>query len=562
MNFGLLYAQDDIHFTQYDWIPIFQNPALSTVDPGHINAGLLYRDQSFNVTSNQYQSLAAYLDSEVAIFNHKYIVSGILLDDKAGDGQLNTTQLGLGLSRKLSLDQQNNHFITVGAQAKFIQRSYGDLGAFILEEELQNGVTTEVLNNESYSYPDLNLGVLYTTSIADKNTLNIGFSIHHLNNSLQSNNDVTIDKYPFRINWHSDVIIPVSNSIAFQPRIQYQRSSIYHSTQLQSLLHLTVDPKKNIVFSIGGGYRLDDALEALLALRYGQWELAFAYDKNTSGLQRATNNVSALEVGLRYRFHKKETETPEIVDSIEAPIIPEVALPLKTPLEIEIPDTLIDKKIRIIIREDSLVILDSVQTIWPLEYELEQDRFYEFVIELEGYERDSIQLDPGSFEPSIPQNRIFNPSPLIPEVEPEPEEEMEITVYLEEPIVIENIFYDFDKSDIIEASAEELQIIFDLMVKYPEMVIELGSHTDVRGSDEYNIALSQRRAESAKNWLVNKGIASERIVAKGYGETILLNHCDDGIPCPEHLHRINRRTEFKILSGPTSVKYKITKKIK
>ncbi|MFN7830715.1 MAG: DUF1573 domain-containing protein, partial [Bacteroidota bacterium] len=96
------------------------------------------------------------------------------------------------------------------------------------------------------------------------------------------------------------------------------------------------------------------------------------------------------------------------------------------------------------------------------------------------------------------------------------------------------------------------------MSKNPEMKIELSSHTDARGNDAYNEDLSQRRAESAKRWLVSKGIKDDRIVAKGYGEKVLLNKCANGVECTEEEHQENRRTEFKIIAGPTSI---ITEKV-
>ncbi len=94
------------------------------------------------------------------------------------------------------------------------------------------------------------------------------------------------------------------------------------------------------------------------------------------------------------------------------------------------------------------------------------------------------------------------------------------------------------------------------MIQYPTMVIELSSHTDSRGNDEFNQKLSQRRAESAKNYLVDKGIDTARIQAVGYGETMLLNNCVNDAKCTEEEHRFNRRTEFKIISGPTSIEIK------
>ncbi|MCK6694469.1 MAG: OmpA family protein, partial [Thermoanaerobaculia bacterium] len=93
----------------------------------------------------------------------------------------------------------------------------------------------------------------------------------------------------------------------------------------------------------------------------------------------------------------------------------------------------------------------------------------------------------------------------------------------------------------------------DLMNRYPDMKIELSSHTDAQGRDDYNEKLSQRRADSAKTWMVTKGIAADRIVAVGSGEKFILNRCKNGVECPDEEHRFNRRTEFKIIAGPTSI---------
>jgi len=78
--------------------------------------------------------------------------------------------------------------------------------------------------------------------------------------------------------------------------------------------------------------------------------------------------------------------------------------------------------------------------------------------------------------------------------------------------------------------------------------VELGSHTDSRGSKQYNQELSQKRADAVVEYLVNKGIDPERLIAKGYGESQPVNHCVDGVECTEEEYQRNRRTTFKILS--------------
>ena len=113
-------------------------------------------------------------------------------------------------------------------------------------------------------------------------------------------------------------------------------------------------------------------------------------------------------------------------------------------------------------------------------------------------------------------------------------------------IGLKNIYYDLDKWDILPESAIELNLLVSLMKENPEMKVKLGSHTDSRGTKIYNQRLSQKRAESAVNYVVSKGIVRDRITATGYGESELLNKCADGITCTPQEHRENRRTEIFI----------------
>jgi outer membrane protein OmpA-like peptidoglycan-associated protein len=115
-------------------------------------------------------------------------------------------------------------------------------------------------------------------------------------------------------------------------------------------------------------------------------------------------------------------------------------------------------------------------------------------------------------------------------------------------IEIENIYYDYKKFDIRPDAALELDKIVVILNKYPNMRIELRSHTDSRGNDNFNLKLSDDRANSAALYIISKGIDSKRIVAKGYGEQELINKCKNGVKCDEKEHEENRRTEFKILS--------------
>jgi len=113
---------------------------------------------------------------------------------------------------------------------------------------------------------------------------------------------------------------------------------------------------------------------------------------------------------------------------------------------------------------------------------------------------------------------------------------------------LEDLYYDLNKSNIRPDAAIELDKLAQILIENPEVRIEIGSHTDSRSSADYNLKLSQRRSESVVAYLIGKGVATGRLVAKGYGESQLINKCADGIDCPDEEHQVNRRTVIEILN--------------
>lgn len=130
-------------------------------------------------------------------------------------------------------------------------------------------------------------------------------------------------------------------------------------------------------------------------------------------------------------------------------------------------------------------------------------------------------------------------------------------IIIDKSIILENIYYDFAKWDIRSDAAQELDKLVDILIDNPEISIELSSHTDSVDTESYNIRLSQRRAESAVDYIVSAGINASRITAKGYGEAhpIARNTNPDGTDNPEGRQK-NRRTEFKVtkIDQSTTVK--------
>lgn len=184
------------------------------------------------------------------------------------------------------------------------------------------------------------------------------------------------------------------------------------------------------------------------------------------------------------------------------------------------------------------------------QFPLDQDKAYKALVEKEGYMPAEFEFNTVGIIDNFTVRRTVKLAKKLEE-----NTGME-TVTINEPIRLSNIYYDFDDDKILADAEKDLTFLLGLMKQYPDMVIELSSHTDAQGNDAYNERLSQRRAQSAKNWLVSKGIKENRIEAVGYGERNILNDCINGIDCTDEEHRLNRRTEFKILAGPTTIEVK------
>ena len=117
---------------------------------------------------------------------------------------------------------------------------------------------------------------------------------------------------------------------------------------------------------------------------------------------------------------------------------------------------------------------------------------------------------------------------------------------LGKPIVIQNIYYDFDKADLRPLSQMVCDTIVRLMKNNPNVTLEISSHTDVRGTDDYNMELAARRGKAVVDHLVTKGISPDRLSMRVYGAAKNAAPCPPGRQCPEDVHQLNRRTEFRV----------------
>ena len=134
-------------------------------------------------------------------------------------------------------------------------------------------------------------------------------------------------------------------------------------------------------------------------------------------------------------------------------------------------------------------------------------------------------------------------------------------IYKNVQITLSNIYYDYNKWNIRPDAALVLDTLVTLLNENPTVKVELGSHTDSRGNDNFNINLSQKRAQSCVDYLAAHGIDKARLTAKGYGETMILNKCVSGVQCTEEEHQKNRRTTFKVTGETMTIDSKEPEKI-
>lgn len=546
----------DIHFGTFDFVPSLMNPAMVGCTDCDYKFGALYRQQAFVVSPDNYRTMTAFVDGklEKTIRKADELSWGLhLLNDNSGVGRLQFNQILLSgaYHRILLKKRRKKHILSMGAQLAYNSRSYSDFGAFTFEEELNGQMFSELddIQNQANQYIDLNVGIAMRRTNRKKE-VHYGLALFHLN-QLANKEDLTIPKFKMRYAGFLNYKTELNRKTDYLPKVWIQNSQRSFEMVLQSVWQYKAKKKSDWRIRAGFGWRVLDAAQLLFGADYKAYEFAFNYEINTSKLIRASIPVAAIELGVKYCYKKPEPEPKP--KPLPEPIIIDFILNLENE---EVPDSIRLEKI-----VDDSSVFENDDEDFSFEEELEADKKYVYIVSKTGFKSDTLRFDTNdiekstTIEKSVRLEPIPEPEPeIVPEMEskPEPTPEPEV-ILLNEPIRLENILYDFDDDKILEDAEIDLQYLLDIMRKYPDMVIELSSHTDAQGDDEYNRALSQRRANSATKWLTDRGIATQRIQSVGYGESVIINQCRNGVKCTDDEHRFNRRTEFKIIAGPTSV---------
>lgn len=212
-------------------------------------------------------------------------------------------------------------------------------------------------------------------------------------------------------------------------------------------------------------------------------------------------------------------------------------------------DILSDAKVSVINEAGNAVA--SSMTLIDGQFEFEVDKGQKYVVKVarESYNDNEVTIGTASLRPNDEAySEIFleqkidetDNSPAPKSMEEEDGEALQV-------IELEYINYELDKSDVKSDAAATLDKLIAILKEFPDLEIRIESHTDSRGSDEYNLLLSKKRAKAAFDYIVSKGIDPKRLLYHGYGETRLLNKCTNGVECTEEQHEVNRRSIVKVV---------------
>ena len=520
------FAQD-YHWSTANLNRSLLNPAENALDSG-INTSVVYRNQWKSVMT-PFSTVGINVNASIP----KNLGVGLtLIDDKAGSLGWHKTNAMLNLNYAFNLGKTK---LKVGAGFG-IDQTVIDFEKAIFPDQinpdLSIGLTAEQFPGKNVNRFDNTAGLNALIPIGKK-VLHVGVSYNHF----LAQNDVSFfNTYVDAANLLNTFVsmpLNVNANWVAKPFVTYQNQATFNSASFGSTFHYQIDQKE---FFTGFNYRFRDALIGQAGVNMNNIRLGISYDYTISSLRANAGGTGAIELFASYHINKKKT-TPVIDEKKETMVLKEV------PSSIDLLVTITDGK--------------SNNTIDAFYFEIEDlannkivksdtGRALHLFSELEFCTEYKLSISKKGF---LNYSKTFKTS-----CDEKPNVHIIDTAYLEplevnKNYTLNNIYYEYDETALTEKSKTELKNLFSILNENPTMTIELSSHTDNKGSEEYNQKLSEVRAQSCVNYLIELGVNKARLKARGYGESqpIAPNENIDGSDNPLGREK-NRRTEFKIIA--------------
>ncbi len=317
-----LYGQDT-HFSQFYASPLTLNPALTGINDGTYRVSGIYRNQDRSFTT-PYVTYTGAFDIKLLqnlLKSDVFGIGAVFLGDRSGDGVLTMNSAMISASYHKSLGKQHNHFIGIGIQGGYTQKSVNWNQLSFPDQHVNDFFDLTKPNNESIakgtvSYFDLNAGLLYQGWVKKEDIgIFAGVSFAHLTSPKESfYSDNT--RLPMRYTAHAGAYIKLSKHFYLTPNVLFLYQNKAMETNLGTAVEYHVNMKKSpfIVF-VGVWDRINDAFITSAGLEYYKVRVSFAYDITTSSLTYATQNRSAFELAIVYTgfIKSKDIQYPKLV---------------------------------------------------------------------------------------------------------------------------------------------------------------------------------------------------------------------------------------------------------
>lgn len=331
---GGLLAQD-IHFTQYNMSPMTLNPALTGKFEGTARIGGIYRDQWASVIK-AYRTPSAWVDAPIirGFRKRDWIGVGFMMyQDKAGVTGLSHGAAKLAAAYHLALDKKGTAVLSIGGHYGGEQRKidedkiqFGDGfrpsdGEYIKTLSMDNG---RVAGNAKYN--DIDLGIGFSAQLNKKMDINLGFSIFHVakpNYSLVTSGGgggtatptAGVSKLPRRAVAHGQFNVALNDKWTFNPTFLFQTMNGNDEIIVQAMTGYLLNPEKDITVNMGVGYRLGDAANVIVGMKYKDLRVGLAYDINTSSLRTVSNYRGGFELAANYiiKIYKPAVVRPKVL---------------------------------------------------------------------------------------------------------------------------------------------------------------------------------------------------------------------------------------------------------
>lgn len=314
-----LQAQD-IHFTQYYMSPMTLNPGMIGKFEGTVRIGGIYRDQWASIIKDQFQTPSAFVDAPIVRGFRKRDWVGVgfmLYNDRAGTLGLTHGAGKLGASYHFALDKKGNAYLSIGAHYGGEQRKV-DVNKATFEDGILNAPVPSadigrVLGNAQYN--DIDGGVVLTSKLNKRMDFNIGFSMYHIFRPNYNLISGASERLPRRSVVHGQFNMRLTDRFSVNPNFLFQTMSGADEIILQGMGGYLFDPERDIEITFGVGYRLRDAVNALVGGRYKDLRVGIAYDINTSQLNNVSRYRGGFEIAANYiiRIYKPAVVKPNVI---------------------------------------------------------------------------------------------------------------------------------------------------------------------------------------------------------------------------------------------------------